>query len=110
EAIAVARSLDYPVMVGGALLYAGRALYSSGDLQAAETMQNEALATFHRVGERWGESDAVGELAIIARDRGDSRRAAALYAEVLRMRYQMGGNVGIATGLVGGAELTRRAG
>jgi len=110
EAIAVARSLDNPVTVGWALLYAGRALYSSGDLQAAEAMQNEALATFRRVGERWGESDAIGELAIIARDRGDSARAAAHYAEALRMRHQMGGNAGIATGLVGVADLARRAG
>lgn len=89
---------------------AGRTLRSSGDLIGAEALQNEAAATFHDAGFPWGESDTVGELALIARDRGDARQAFSRFAETLRLRHAIGANIGIASGLVGIAELARRAG
>ncbi|WP_051116274.1 tetratricopeptide repeat protein [Amycolatopsis nigrescens] len=61
-----------------------------GDLIEAERRFTAALRQFRAIGERWGMSQVIGELAPIAGQRGDRERALALFDEGIELTTELG--------------------
>ncbi len=68
----------------------GRLAYAQGDLDAAHSVLIEALALFEQVGDPQGQADTLEDLAAIAVDRGDYKRAARLLGVGRAMRDRIG--------------------
>jgi predicted ATPase/DNA-binding CsgD family transcriptional regulator len=61
----------------------GHEAYELGDWSRAETVLEEALERWRRLGNPWGIGVVLGKLADVAQARGDDARAAPLYRESL---------------------------
>ncbi len=110
EAAAAARKTDAPSDLGWSLIVLGSALWHTGDLHGSRSALDEALALFRGVGGVWGESNALMNLAGLARAAGSLARAARLHADSLRLRSDAGVLVEVFDDLVGIAEIAHLMG
>jgi non-specific serine/threonine protein kinase len=94
EAVAAARGLATPTLLAQALFERGRLALFQGDDRLAETLYEEALAVGRDDDGRPGQWDerrnALGNLGIVARRRGDPARAAALHEAALELNRAVG--------------------
>ncbi|MXQ67330.1 tetratricopeptide repeat protein [Actinomadura rayongensis] len=81
-----------------------------GDVEAGTRCCEAALATFRRVGDRWGIANTLDTLASFTEARGDRDRALALLAEALDLAEQLGALEDSADLLCRRAGLLHRAG
>ena len=88
-----------PRRVAEALTHAANVLYDRGDLDAASRLYEEALATYHEIGNRGGEAGARNNIAVVLKSRGDLVRARQLYEEVLAICREVGSRSGEAYAL-----------
>ncbi len=110
EAVAAARMVDDPGSLGWSLIVLGSARWHTGDLHGATSALEEALALFHGVGGVWGESNALMNLAGVARAEGSLEQAARLHADSLRLRRDAGVLAEAFDDLVGIAEIAQALG
>ncbi len=71
-------------------------IYYQRDLERSAAYLNRALETMRRLGNVWGESQALQNLGIIHYARGDYDRAIASYEASLAIKTRLGDNLGIA--------------
>ncbi len=109
EALAAARRLGdrVPASVGAglALSFLGALAYAQDALPLATSRFEEALLDQRGVDDRWGIGFSLVGLGYAARDRGDSARAAASFAEGLARFTELGDRRMIALALDGVAGL-----
>jgi predicted ATPase/DNA-binding SARP family transcriptional activator len=84
-------------------------LYGGAGARAEEELE-AALAGFRALGERWGMSNALAPLAVLADWRGDSARSVALTDEAIELTRQLGSTDDMAELLCGRADLAVRRG
>jgi predicted ATPase/class 3 adenylate cyclase len=87
--------------VAGVQIRFGDDLRLEGDYGQAETLYTESLALSHAVGDPRGAFPALYKLGFVAQQRGDFPRAAARFAESLRIGQRLEDPVLLALGLAG---------
>ena len=110
EAVAAARIVRDPGTLAWTLQALGHHRYRAGDLEAATTALEEALALFRACGGVWGECDNLVTLAAVVQARGDLAHSAQLYADSLRLRRDSGLLADVYMDLLGVAELAHAMG
>jgi predicted ATPase/DNA-binding XRE family transcriptional regulator len=117
EALTLAREAKEAALAAGdanwtgwSLLLLGAEHHAAGDLQQAVADLEEAIRVFRMAGGRWGEADAVERLAATVRDVGDLPRTAALHAQSLVLRRDVGASTGIQNQLIGLAHVASESG
>jgi predicted ATPase len=109
EALAGARQLDDRVLAsfcaGLTLSYLGALAYAQDALPLATSRFEAALREQRAVDDRWGIGVSLVRLGYVVRDRGDSARALALFAEGLSLFTELGDRRIIAMALDGVAGL-----
>ena len=85
EAVEVSRTLDCPDILARSLMKLGKLRWLDGDLDTAETLLEEALTVFRKLGGVEGECQTLTHMAWKARTQGDLERAARLHAGSLRL-------------------------
>jgi DNA-binding CsgD family transcriptional regulator len=109
EALAGARRLDDRVLAsfcaGLTLSYLGALAYAQDALPLATSRFEAALREQRAVDDRWGIGVSLVRLGYVVRDRGDSARALALFAEGLSLFTELGDRRIIAMALDGVAGL-----
>jgi hypothetical protein len=110
EAVAAARALDDPGMLGWPLFVLGSVLWRAGNPHEATAALDEALDLFRDLGSDWGQADILMILAGVARTEGDLELAAQRHADSLSARRAFGEMIGIYDDLVGLAAIARAVG
>ncbi|MDR7482864.1 MAG: LuxR C-terminal-related transcriptional regulator [Armatimonadota bacterium] len=90
EALALARGVGDPAVIGWTLLHAGSSAEGVGDLRLAEAHHRELIAVGHDAQDSWLEARGLSNLAILLWSRGDltNARPAAERALVLARRLR----------------------
>jgi predicted ATPase/class 3 adenylate cyclase len=88
----------------------GEAHHLSGSLDEAERLYREALALFEALGDPRGQGFVLGQVGLLALDRGDSKKARELLRESLRLLWCAGLRGSAAAALEALAEATWRLG
>ena len=79
-------------------LYAGSVLVPD-DLSGARQMNEESLALFRQMGDRWAVGQLLNNQACVASDQGQYAEARSLLQESLSIRRQLGDKAGLALSL-----------
>lgn len=95
------RQANWPFWIVQGLQGLGHANFEQGKIALAEQQFEEALAFTRADGNDYGHGMVLGNLAKVARMRGDNRRAEELYKESLALRWRLGDNLGTASCLRG---------
>ena len=85
--------------VAEALTHAANVRFDRGELAAASTLYEEALATYRVIGNRGAEAGALNNIAVVLRSQGDLDRASQLYEQVLAVSRELGSKAGEAYAL-----------
>lgn len=90
EAVDAARAARHSGMLGWTLQALGRRRLAAGNLDAARTAFDEALALHHECGGVWGECWGLINLAWLTQTQGNLADVARLLADSLRLRRNSG--------------------
>jgi predicted ATPase/DNA-binding SARP family transcriptional activator len=85
QAVSLFEKRSLPVDAASALCVLGRSHRAAGDLEGAESLAIDARNRFRTCGNSRGEAIALRDLGVVARLRGDNRRARALLEEGLAL-------------------------
>jgi predicted ATPase len=99
EALALARRLNHPLLIGAALDSLAEFAFLAGDLERATTLVTEALDLQRRHRPLWGTSFSLAMLGEIALARADLPAAAAYYGESMALARVMGDATFLSAGL-----------
>lgn len=94
--LVIAREINHTWLIGGILLNLSDAAYRRGDLASAERYGLEAQVALHTSGDAFMECMNLGNLAQIALARGDTLRAAIVFAEGLDLAESISSHWNIA--------------
>jgi predicted ATPase/DNA-binding SARP family transcriptional activator len=83
-----------------ALHAAGRLAYYQGDVEQAETLDEEALALWRQLGDSAGIAASLNSLGTLANREGDAARAVDLHEEALALWRELGDRAGIAVSVI----------
>ncbi len=90
ESLRIRRSIDDPPGLLRSLLNRAIAAGNTGDLYTAEAMLDECAARSRALAERWFLSVSLGNLGVVARERGDLASSRSLVAEALELAEHVG--------------------
>ena len=99
EALALARRLDHPLLIGAALDSLAEFAFLEGDLERATTLVTEALELQRRHQPLWGTSFSLALLGEIALARSDLPAAGAYYRESMALAQALGDTTFLGAGL-----------
>jgi predicted ATPase/class 3 adenylate cyclase len=99
EALALARVLDHPLLIGAALDSLAEFAFLEGNLQRATTLVTEALELQRRHQPLWGTSFSLALLGEIALARSDLPAAGAYYRESIALAQALGDTTFLGAGL-----------
>jgi len=85
HALAAARAINDPMMIGHALVHLGEVVGLDEGVEAGESLQRQALAHFESTGDLWGTAYASNYLAAVARATGRHEAAAELSAGAVQL-------------------------
>ena len=99
EALALARRLDHPLLIGAALDSLAEFAFLEGDVERATTLVTEALELQRRHQPLWGTSFSLALLGEIALARSDLPAAGAYYRESMALAQALGDTTFLGAGL-----------